>query len=41
VARRCFQQLSDRLYLGFTGSGGTFIPDDELARLTELRALAE
>ena len=41
VARRCFQQLSDRVYLGFTGSAGTFIPEDELARLTELRGLAE
>jgi tetratricopeptide (TPR) repeat protein len=41
VAKRCFQQLSDRVYLGFTGSAGTFIPEDELARLTELRALAE
>ena len=41
VAKRCFQQLSDRIYLGFTGSAGTFIPEDELARLTELRALAE
>ncbi len=41
VARRCFQQLSDRVYLGYTGSAGTFIPDDELARLSELRALMQ
>ena len=41
LARRCFQQLSDRVYLGFTGSAGTFIPEEELARLTELRGLAE
>lgn len=41
LAKRCFRQLSDRVYLGFTGSAGTFIPEDELARLTELRGLAE
>lgn len=41
LAKRCFQQLSDRVYLGYTGSSGTHIPEDELERLTELRALAE
>ena len=41
VGKRCFQQLSDRMYLGYTGSAGTLIPDDELARLSELRALME
>jgi tetratricopeptide (TPR) repeat protein len=41
LARRCFQQLSDRVYLGYTGSSGTHIPEDELKRVTELQALAE
>ncbi|MEW6431238.1 MAG: hypothetical protein AB1730_06985 [Myxococcota bacterium] len=41
LARRCFQQLSDRVYLGYTGSSGTHIPEDELERLRELRALAQ
>ena len=41
LARRCFQQLSDRVYLGYTGSSGTHIPEDELARLGELQALAQ
>jgi tetratricopeptide (TPR) repeat protein len=41
LAKRCFQQFSDRVYLGYTGSSGTHLPDDELERLTELRALAE
>lgn len=41
LARRCFQQLSDRVYLGYTGSSGTHIPEDELERLTALRTLAE
>ncbi len=39
LARRCFERLSERVTLGFTGSGGTFIPDDELERLDVLRAL--
>ena len=41
LARQCFAQLSDRLYFGFTGSSGTHLPDDELARLATLRQLAE
>lgn len=39
LSRRCFARLSERVTLGFTGSAGTFIPDDELARLAELEAL--
>lgn len=41
IARRCYRQLSDRLTFGFTGSGGTNIPEDDLERLAELRGLAE
>ncbi|MCA3012858.1 MAG: hypothetical protein INH41_10720 [Myxococcaceae bacterium] len=41
LAQRCFAQLSDRLYFGFTGSSGTHLPDDELSRLSTLRELAE
>jgi tetratricopeptide (TPR) repeat protein len=41
LARRCFRQLSDRVYLGYTGSSGTHLPEDELERLAELRRLAE
>lgn len=40
LARRCFERLSARVTLGFTGSAGTFIPDDEIARLDELKALS-
>jgi tetratricopeptide (TPR) repeat protein len=40
LAKRCFQQLSDRVYLGYTGSSGTHIPEDELERLAELQGLA-
>jgi hypothetical protein len=41
LAQKCFGQLSERLYFGFTGSSGTHLPDDELARLAALRELAE
>lgn len=40
VARRCFEALSDRVTLGYTGSSGTHVPEDELSRLAALRALA-
>ncbi len=39
MADRCFQQLSQRIYLGYTGSSGVHVPDDELDRLAQLRAL--
>ena len=41
LSRQCFTQLSDRLYFGYTGSSGTHLPEDELERLSTLRALAE
>jgi tetratricopeptide (TPR) repeat protein len=41
LAKRCYRQLSDRIYFGFTGSAGTNIPDDDLARLSELGRLAD
>lgn len=40
LAARCFHQLSERLYFGFTGSAGTNLPDEELERLAGLRKLA-
>ncbi len=41
LAQKCFQQLSERVYFGFTGSAGTNIPEDEAERLAALRKLAE
>ncbi len=41
LAARCFHQLSERLYFGFTGSAGTNLPDEELERLEALRRLAQ
>jgi hypothetical protein len=37
-ARKCFQQYKDNLELGFTGTAGTNIPKEELAKLKELES---
>lgn len=37
-ARKCFQQYKDNLELGFTGTGGTNIPEEELVKLKELES---
>ncbi len=39
LAKRCYERLAERVTLGYTGSAGTFIPDDEQTRLDELKAL--
>lgn len=41
LAEKCFQRLSSKVYFGYSGSGGVFIPSDEAARLEQLRQLAE
>ncbi|MFN0061285.1 MAG: hypothetical protein ACKVPX_02030 [Myxococcaceae bacterium] len=41
AARRCFEAYRQRTVQGFTGSGGTRIPQDELTKLAELRGLAQ
>jgi hypothetical protein len=41
VAREAFALLEEETLLGFTGSGGLSLPDEERARLDELRELAE
>ncbi len=40
LSKKCYRRYSDRLYLGYTGSGGTYIPESELKKLVELRKLA-
>lgn len=40
VARRCVDRLHDRIWIGWTGSGGTRIPPDLIAKLAELKELA-
>jgi hypothetical protein len=39
--RRAYALLEEQTLLGFTGSGGEHLPDDERAKLAELRALVE
>lgn len=41
LAKKCYRRYSDKIYMGYTGSAGTFVPEDELKRLEELRKLAE
>jgi len=40
-AKKCYQRYSEKVYMGYTGSAGTFIPDDEQRRLEELRKLSD
>lgn len=40
LAKKCYRRYSDRIYFGYTGSGGTYIPESELKKLVELRKLA-
>jgi hypothetical protein len=41
LAKKCYQRFSEKVYMGYTGSAGTFIPDDEQRRLEELRKLSD
>ncbi len=40
LAEKCFHRLEQEIYLGYSGSGGTFIPDDIKATMNELRGLS-
>lgn len=41
VSKKCYRRYASKLYFGYTGSGGTFIPEDELKKLSELRKLSQ
>ncbi|MBI3556289.1 MAG: hypothetical protein HY074_08500 [Deltaproteobacteria bacterium] len=41
VSRKCYHRYAAKLYFGYSGSGGTFIPEDEIKKLTELRKLTQ
>lgn len=41
VSKKCYKRYATKLYFGYSGSGGTFVPEDELEKLGELRKLAE
>lgn len=40
-AKKCFDEYEEQLTFGYTGSSGTFIPDDEKKELAELKALVK
>ena len=40
IAMRCYRALEESLYMGYSGSSGLFLPEDELLRLQKLKALA-
>lgn len=40
-SRQCFKQLASGIYLGYSGSSGVNIPEEDLERLAKLRRLAE
>ena len=41
LAKKCYRRYSDKIYFGYTGSGGTYIPESELKKLVEMRKLAQ
>lgn len=41
VSKRCYKRYATKLYFGYSGSGGTFVPEDEIKKLGELRKLSE
>ena len=41
LSKKCFHKYAEKIYLGYSGSAGTFIPDDEAKRMAQLRKLAE
>lgn len=40
IAKVCYRRYEESVYFGYTGSGGTFIPSDVRARLSELELLS-
>jgi hypothetical protein len=40
IAQSCYSRYEESIYAEYSGSGGTFLPDDVQAKLTELRAIA-
>lgn len=41
TSKSCYQRYASKVYWGYSGSGGTFVPDEELKKLKALRTLAE
>jgi hypothetical protein len=40
LAKRCYERYEQSVYVGYTGSGGTNIPDELQVILSELKKLA-
>jgi len=40
VSKSCYRRYEESVYLGYTGSGGTYIPSDVRGRLNELELLS-
>lgn len=40
TSRKCYERYEESVYLGFTGSGGTFLPADIRSRMNELEVLS-
>jgi hypothetical protein len=40
IAEECYRRYEEAIYFGYSGSGGTFIPEDVSATLKELKELA-
>lgn len=40
IAQECYQRYEETIFVGYSGSGGTFIPDEVQAVMSELKALA-
>lgn len=41
TSKKCYSRYASKIYLGYSGSGGTFVPEDEMKRLVELQNLAQ
>jgi tetratricopeptide (TPR) repeat protein len=41
VSKKCYRRYAAKLYFGYSGSGGTFVPEDEIKKLTELQKLSQ
>ncbi len=41
VSKKCYHRYASKLYFGYSGSGGTFIPEEELKKLTALKKLSQ
>lgn len=41
ISKKCYRRYASKLYFGYSGSGGTFVPEDEVKKLSDLRKLTQ